>query len=448
MYKFPGAETINTDKLKNKDPMKRRLSLSEMKNDTDSSDSMKKESNLNKIIKRRMSLCPTSHPKLVSPHSNVKNNKKPPPRRQTISESRFTEFDMFSKASELRMKKWGPTGRPSDVNPPQKKFETSKKPLNDEVHVDKNIVSQEVKKILDPILNRPKISPFINPIKAVPPTKIENKQESSKNEKELDGIKKASLVKTKFTPVTRGNCLTEAIPLTRTKSMPSRRLSTNTPSTSKDTISVTSFCEKYLKPDDMPIVNKTSSIDPIPEDVVNALNDKINLEMMKQHEQLAVETSLTINEPESPIESDNEELNLETDDETDKDEETLGFYTLIPTPSIDGSPMKDDPRGKTKWVDSQEDEDEQVEKTYELQRFPSTPFLTTTIHVHHEKPVDDIKKILKISPIYVSPSKQKDRKRVSFNDLNLVDVVRYGVDDCPINTCKHNNIESYNPFDH
>ncbi|KAL7048207.1 hypothetical protein ACKWTF_003262 [Chironomus riparius] len=464
MYKFP--ESSSSDKPKDKDPVnnfnavnlkdkdtaKRRSSLYEMKNnDTDSNDSTQKEPY--KIFKRRMSLCPTAAPKIVSPHNSIKK-KKLPPRRQTISESRFTEIDMFSKASELRMKKWGPTGKPpSDVNPQKeipKKSEaaiTAKKPQNrDDVRVDKNIVNLEVKKILDSISNRlePKINPYIV-TKVVPPVNNETKQETSKN---LDDIKKASLVKIKFTPVTRGECLTEAIPLTRTKPIALRRLSSINdpqPSTSKEAMTVASFYDKYVKPNDVPIINKEPSVDPIPEEVIESLNAKINMEMKKQHEQLAIETTLTINEPQSPSESsDNEELNLDTDD----DEDTLGFYTLIDhnstpneisTPFIDadlGSPMKDDPRGKTKWVSSEKNDEEPTEKTYELQKFPSTPYFSTTIHVHHEKPVDEIKKILKISPTYLSPSKQVNKKRVSFNDYNLVDIVRYGIDDTPISTSK------------
>lgn len=471
MYKFPGASitsstSSNANKSKNNDVTKRRSSLSELKNDTDSSDSAKKAQNSNKIFKRRMSLCPTSHPKIVTPHID---KKKPPLRRQTISESRITEIDMFSKASEMRMKKWGPTGKPSDKVEKEvpKSFETPytiKKPKIRE-GVDKNIVSQEVKKILDPILSRlePKTSPFSPVSKTIPPPNNENKQQASSSKTDqIDDIQKAaSLVKAKVTAKTRADFLTEAIPK---KPAPLRRTSTFNepqPSTSKDVMSVALFRNKYIKPNDEAIVNKVPSIDPIPEDILDSLNAKINMEMKMQHEQLAVETTLTTCEQESPDESssDNEELNLDTDDDLDKEEETLGFYTLIndytPTneilsPQIDpDSPMKDDPRGKTKWVTSEQDEaNEQVERSFELERFPSTPNFSSTIHVHHDKPVEDIKKILKpISPLYVSPSKQNNKKRVSFNDYNLVDIVRFGSDDSPISTCKFNNIEYYSPFD-
>ncbi|XP_070490632.1 uncharacterized protein [Chironomus tepperi] len=459
MYKFPGASTnitSNVDKSKIKDPIKRRSTISEMKNDTDSSDSMNKVSKFNKILKRRMSLCPTTPPKIILPHSNVKK-KKIPQRRQTISESRFTEIDMFSKASELRMRKWGLTGKPSDVNPQKvvpKKPEvvnvTKKSTNRDDVRVDKNIVSQEVKKILDPILNRldPKVSP-LSPNKVVSTPNTQNKSDASKNDN-LDYIKKASLVKTKVTPVTRGECLTEAIPLTRTKPALRRSSTFNEqPSTSKDAMSVALFYDKYVKPNEVETVKKVPSIDPIPADVIDSLNAKINMEMKQQHEQLAVETTLTINEEESPVESDNEELNLDTDDDMDKDDDSMGFYRLIDSfnttpneissPQLDpdfGSPMKDDPRGKTKWVSLDQTEEEKIEKTFELQKFPTTPFLTTTIHVHHEKPVEGIKKILKVPPLYVSPSKQNHKKRVSFNEFNLVNIVHYRIDDTPSNTCK------------
>jgi len=470
MYKFPGASTntsSNANKSKNNDATKRRSSLSELKNDTDSSDSTKKAQSSNKIFKRRMSLCPTSHPKIITPHID---KKKPPQRRQTISESRYTEIDMFSKASEMRMKKWGPTGKPSDnvekeVPKSSEIPYTIKKPKIRE-GVDKNIVSQEVKKILDPILSRlePKTRPFSPVNKIIPPSNNENKQqESSSKNDQLDDIQKAaSLVKAKVTAKTRADFLTEAIPI---KPAPARRLSTFNepqPSTSKDVMSVALFRDKYIKPNNEAIVNKVPSIDPIPEDILDSLNAKINMEMKMQHEQLAVETTLTTCEQESPVESssDNEELNLDTDDDLDKEEETLGFYTLIneytPTNEIlsspidPDSPMKDDPRGKTKWVTGSEQDkaNEQVEKSLELERFPTTPNFTSTIHVHHDKPVEDIKKILKpMSPLYVSPSKQNNKKRVSFNDNNLVDIVRFGSDDSPISTCKFNNIEYYSPFD-
>lgn len=451
-----------------------------------------------KLNKRRMSFCASSvnsEPKKSAPLIPAKpiTAKKPIQRRQTICESRVTEFDMFSKASQLRLQKFGSTTtnvvneeinqektvkvseitnkntktkesteiqkstkkRRMSVSLEPKKSEKSESDVeiaSSKIIQKENEKQSEALKTLEqtksietavPNAIQPESNSQAQLTKNTALTQQEKsskKSEENSNVADVISIKKmASKLATKVTQKSRQDFLTEIVarPLSKAQ-IASRRdsfINDPQPTTSKTTQPVSAFREKYYKPAEMSAQNsnkKNSQSIENTDEILSSLTEKIDMDIQlrqnttEESENAYFEEEVEC-EPDSPVSS-IEEIDLDSDDE----EEQLKISSLLNL----SSPMKDDPRGKTKWIKSGESllEEGKNEEKIELRPFPESINYTTTITVIHEAPPRDVRSILK------PPAKKSEKstnKRVSFNEFNLTDYRSYSIDDIPSN-CKFN----------
>lgn len=397
----------------------------------------------NSFIKKRRSSLASSMIKSGSPLRTKPTEPKEMPKcRKTIVETRWKELDIFDIASLMRKEKY-PVKSNTENQVETKPYEI-KKPLKvSKPYSKRKKAEQEVKKVE---LKTGAVPPERK--KNIPLELLQPVQEATVVKNTNDNTcdhKKFPCVKVKVTQNTRGNNLTEEF-LKQLKQPPPRRMSSfnETPSTS-----VTSFREKYAKTDAIstPNTSKATSydnykniaskemeqIDFQTEATLDSISVQINKQMQAVHEKLAAEVSIkTGKEDNSPSPLNEDEI---SDDDTMDDENNgIGFYTSITgTSDINGSPMKDDPRGKTKWINEM-NSNRKPEDNIDLEAFPETVNLfASTIVVHHDINSGALKSILK--KFIGSNIGQKNRKRVSFNDYSLNDICYFSNEEIPL-TCK------------